>query len=89
MIDWYRLPWKDVRGLVLILAMSNSPNNLTAGYLIELSLSSFGDVSIALVKRILCLSSTKYFLLFLLTGYQIIARILEYVENTDRIKFVR
>ncbi|KAF7381315.1 hypothetical protein HZH66_013709 [Vespula vulgaris] len=43
MIDWYRLPWKDVRGLVLILAMSNSPNNLTAGYLIELSLTSFGD----------------------------------------------
>ncbi|XP_035737203.1 uncharacterized protein LOC118448265 isoform X1 [Vespa mandarinia] len=44
MIDWYRLPWKDVRGLVLILAMSNMPNNLTAGYLIELSLASFGDV---------------------------------------------
>lgn len=63
MIDWYRLPWKDVRGLVLILAMSNSPNNLTAGYLIELSLTSFGDVSIELLRCILYLLSAKYFFL--------------------------
>lgn len=60
MIDWYRLPWKDVRGLVLILAMSNSPNNLTAGYLIELSLTSFGDVSVELLKCILYLLPRKY-----------------------------
>lgn len=61
MIDWYRLPWKDVRGLVLILAMSNSSNNLTAGYLIELSLTSFGDVSVELLRCILYLLPRKYF----------------------------
>ncbi|KAI4479596.1 hypothetical protein M0804_010993 [Polistes exclamans] len=44
MIDWYRLPWKNIRSLVLIIAMSSSSKNLTAGYLIELSLTSFGDV---------------------------------------------
>ncbi|XP_015179321.1 PREDICTED: odorant receptor 13a-like [Polistes dominula] len=44
MIDWYRLPWKNIRSLVLIIATSNSSKNLTAGYLIELSLTSFGDV---------------------------------------------
>lgn len=45
MIDWYRLPGKKALAVTLLISMSNSSVKLTAGNLIELSLSSFGDVS--------------------------------------------
>ncbi|KAL0117063.1 hypothetical protein PUN28_010130 [Cardiocondyla obscurior] len=45
MIDWYRLPKKKSLAIILIMSMSNATSKLTAGNIIELSISSFGDVS--------------------------------------------
>ncbi|XP_003691305.1 odorant receptor 85c-like [Apis florea] len=44
MIEWYRLSGKKKLCCVLIIAMSNSSMKLTAGNLIELSMSTFSDV---------------------------------------------
>ncbi|KAK9299142.1 hypothetical protein QLX08_007759 [Tetragonisca angustula] len=44
MIDWYRLPTKTTQGLVLIIAMSNTPMKISAGKIIYISLSTFGNV---------------------------------------------
>ncbi|XP_076760684.1 odorant receptor 35 [Xylocopa sonorina] len=44
MIDWYRIPGKKALSLMLICAMSNTSKKLTAGKLVELSLSSFCSV---------------------------------------------
>lgn len=46
MIEWYRLPTKTMRGLVLIIAMSSNPVKISAGKLAELSLFTFGNVSL-------------------------------------------
>lgn len=46
MIDWHRLPERKALAVILMIAMSNSSIKLTAGNIIDLSLSSFGDVSI-------------------------------------------
>ncbi|XP_043282244.1 odorant receptor 4-like [Venturia canescens] len=43
-IEWYRLPGKTGVALVLIIAMANFPRNLTAGGMMELSISSFGAI---------------------------------------------
>ncbi|CAL1689222.1 unnamed protein product [Lasius platythorax] len=44
MIDWYQLPAKPVRDLVLVIAMSNHPIKISAGRMIDLSLATFGNV---------------------------------------------
>lgn len=44
-VDWYRIPHKTARGLVLIIAMSSIPIKITAGKFMDLSLNSFGAVS--------------------------------------------
>nr|XP_031834871.1 uncharacterized protein LOC116427993 [Nomia melanderi] len=44
MIDWYRLRGKRKHCVILIMAMSNASTKLTAGNMVELSLSTFGDV---------------------------------------------
>nr|XP_003700932.1 PREDICTED: odorant receptor Or2-like [Megachile rotundata] len=44
MIDWYRFRQKKALGLILIVAISNSSTKLTAGKLVELSLSNFCSV---------------------------------------------
>ncbi|KAK0173650.1 hypothetical protein PV328_006816 [Microctonus aethiopoides] len=44
MIEWYKLPGKDARGLILLLAMTNYPCSITAGKMAELSYSSFCGV---------------------------------------------
>ncbi|XP_043488580.1 odorant receptor 45b-like [Polistes fuscatus] len=44
MIDWYRIPDRKNLALVLIIMTSNSTTRLTAGNLIDLSISSFSDV---------------------------------------------
>ncbi|XP_012062998.1 PREDICTED: odorant receptor 22c-like [Atta cephalotes] len=44
MIDWYRLPERKSLAVILIICMSNATTRLTAGNMIELSISSFGDV---------------------------------------------
>ncbi|KAL6426526.1 hypothetical protein ACFW04_009152 [Cataglyphis niger] len=43
-IDWYQLPVKAVRSLVLVIAMSNRPIKISAGSMIDLSLATFGSV---------------------------------------------
>ncbi|GAB1864855.1 Odorant receptor [Camponotus japonicus] len=43
-LDWYWLPSKQARYLILIIAMANYPTKLTAGKVIDLSFSSFGAV---------------------------------------------
>ncbi|XP_053999467.1 odorant receptor 63a-like [Hylaeus anthracinus] len=44
MIDWYRMPGKKSLAVPLMMSMSNTTTKITAGNLIELSISSFGDV---------------------------------------------
>ncbi|XP_076760944.1 odorant receptor 4-like [Xylocopa sonorina] len=44
MIEWYRLPGNKKLCCVLIIAMSNSSVKLTAGNMVELSISTFTDV---------------------------------------------
>nr|UEN71260.1 olfactory receptor 77 [Gregopimpla kuwanae] len=46
MIDWYRLPSKTGLALVMIIAMANYPRKITAGRMMELSVTSFGAVFI-------------------------------------------
>lgn len=45
MINWYLLPEKKALSLILIFAISNSSIKLTAGKLVELSLSNFCSVN--------------------------------------------
>ncbi|XP_032669717.1 odorant receptor 24a-like isoform X1 [Odontomachus brunneus] len=44
--EWYRLPQKTALSLVLIISRSSAVIKMTAGKLIELSLATFGDVSL-------------------------------------------
>ncbi|XP_076224798.1 odorant receptor 4-like isoform X2 [Nomia melanderi] len=44
MIDWYNLQGSRKRSIVLMIAMANTETRLTAGNIVELSLSTFGDV---------------------------------------------
>ncbi|KAH0951225.1 OrL18 [Eciton burchellii] len=44
MIDWYQLPAKSVRSLILMIAMSSQPMKISAGRMIDLSLTTFGTV---------------------------------------------
>lgn len=55
MIDWHRLSGKRSVALVLMIAMSNMSIKLTAGNFFELSLSTFGDVSNAILMFIIFL----------------------------------
>ncbi|KAL6259099.1 hypothetical protein P5V15_009021 [Pogonomyrmex californicus] len=44
MTNWYRLPYKTARGLILIISRSSMVIKLTAGKLVHLSIATFGDV---------------------------------------------
>lgn len=44
MIDWYQLPSKSIRSLILIIAMSSHPIKISAGSMFDLSLATFGNV---------------------------------------------
>nr|AXM05128.1 odorant receptor [Campoletis chlorideae] len=44
MIDWYRLPGKTGLTLIMIISMANCPRKLTAGQIMELSVSNFGAI---------------------------------------------
>ncbi|XP_025987073.2 odorant receptor 13a-like [Solenopsis invicta] len=44
MLEWYRLPNKEARGIVLVVIMSNLPLKITAGKIMDLSLKTYGDV---------------------------------------------
>lgn len=45
-LEWFRLPGRTARCLILVMAMSNRPVKITAGKFLDLSLNSFGMVSI-------------------------------------------
>lgn len=45
MLEWFRLPTKKTRDMVLIIIISHIPLKITAGKFIILSLKTFGDVS--------------------------------------------
>lgn len=55
MIDWYRMPWKKSLAISLIISMSRSTTKITAGNIIELSISSFGAVSISNLRQLFIL----------------------------------
>ncbi|XP_025987696.2 odorant receptor 22c isoform X2 [Solenopsis invicta] len=44
MLEWYHLPNKEARGIVLVVIMSNLPLKITAGKFMDLSLKTYGDV---------------------------------------------
>ncbi|XP_018310083.1 odorant receptor 82a-like [Mycetomoellerius zeteki] len=44
MTNWYRLPNKTARGLILIISRSSNVIKLTAGKLVHLSIATFGNV---------------------------------------------
>ncbi|XP_025986698.2 LOW QUALITY PROTEIN: odorant receptor 4 [Solenopsis invicta] len=44
MINWYQLSPRSVRSLILIIAMSSHPIKLSAGRMVDLSLTTFGTV---------------------------------------------
>lgn len=50
MIDWHRMPWKKSLVVPLMISMSRSTTKITAGNIIELSISSFGNVSVSHVS---------------------------------------
>ncbi|XP_029660314.1 odorant receptor 22c-like [Formica exsecta] len=43
-LEWYRLPNKKARGIVLVMIISNLPTKLTAGKIMDLSFKTYGDV---------------------------------------------
>ncbi|KAL0117088.1 hypothetical protein PUN28_010138 [Cardiocondyla obscurior] len=43
-LEWYRLPDKEARGIVLVVIMSNMPIKITAGKIMDLSFKTYGDV---------------------------------------------
>ncbi|XP_012230129.1 odorant receptor 4-like [Linepithema humile] len=43
-LEWYRLPDKKARGIVLVMIMSNMPTKITAGKIMDLSFKTYGDV---------------------------------------------
>ncbi|XP_076224781.1 odorant receptor 4-like isoform X2 [Nomia melanderi] len=56
MIDWYKLQGSRKRSVVLMIAMANTETRLTAGNMVELSLSTFGDVRIEHITAIIKLT---------------------------------
>lgn len=52
MIDWHRMPWKKSLVVPLMISMSRSTTKITAGNIIELSISSFGNVSISYISTV-------------------------------------
>ncbi|XP_019883380.2 odorant receptor 4-like [Camponotus floridanus] len=43
-LEWYRLPSRKARSVVLLMIMSNTPTKISAGKLIDLSLKTFGQI---------------------------------------------
>lgn len=57
MTNWYLLPGNSALGFVLIILRSSIMVKITAGKMIELSLSTFGNVSI---RKYVSLDLDKY-----------------------------
>ncbi|XP_072746989.1 odorant receptor 4-like [Anoplolepis gracilipes] len=43
-LEWYRLPNRKARSVILLMIMSNRPTKISAGKFVDLSLKTFGDV---------------------------------------------
>ncbi|XP_017878915.2 odorant receptor 4-like isoform X2 [Ceratina calcarata] len=43
-VNWYRLPMKHARSLILLIVVSNYPMRLTAGKMVEMSLGTFTSI---------------------------------------------
>nr|XP_012230124.1 PREDICTED: uncharacterized protein LOC105676653 [Linepithema humile] len=43
-LEWYRLPDKKARSIVLLMIMSNTSTKISAGKFVDLSLKTFGDI---------------------------------------------
>lgn len=62
-LDWYRIPHKSARSLVLMIAISSIPIKITAGKFMDLSLNSFGAVSVIVLHFLFHTSISKIFIL--------------------------
>nr|XP_031834897.1 uncharacterized protein LOC116428019 [Nomia melanderi] len=60
MTDWYKLPTETMRGLVLIIAMSSNPAKISAGQLVVLDLSTFGNTRQKRVARHACVLTRSF-----------------------------
>ncbi|XP_011880387.1 PREDICTED: odorant receptor 13a-like [Vollenhovia emeryi] len=49
-LEWYRLPDRNMRNVVLLIIMSNAPTKISAGKFVDLSLKTFGDVSLLILS---------------------------------------
>lgn len=58
-LDWYRIPHKTAQSLILIIAVSSVSIKITAGKFMDLSLYSFGAVSVSHTS-----SALTYFICF-------------------------
>lgn len=91
MSDWYRLPGKTGLSLVMIIAMANYPRKLTAGQMMELSVSSFGTVSISVLRFdrefIIVSGSLRECNFFL--DYENFCGISQYATNYGRMRILR
>ncbi|KAG7198565.1 hypothetical protein KM043_005929 [Ampulex compressa] len=50
-LEWYHLPKRKARSLILVIIISNLPTRMTAGKVIELSLRTFGDWFFFIAER--------------------------------------
>nr|UEN71185.1 olfactory receptor 2 [Gregopimpla kuwanae] len=80
MIEWYKLPGKTEATIIMIIAMAYYPRKLTAGGMIELSITTFGSVRTFMSQNKLkkSIKMTKSFL-----DYQDYFRIPKHVTKRD------
>lgn len=71
-LEWYRLPDKKARNVVLLMIMSNMPTKISVGNVIDLSFETFGTVS-------KCIQLDIFILYIILHNPQIIYKISEFV----------
>ena len=86
MIDWYRLPRRKALGLILIFAVANNSTKLTAGKLVELSLSSFCSVSSTCSFASWFVRLLYSCRIFSVTGVKIVAGVLELTPHSHHMK---
>lgn len=81
-LDWHRLPHRTARSLVLLIAVSTVPVKITAGKFMDLSLNSFGAVSV-FVLDIVSRTILQSYVVFL--DCADIGGVSEYITNNQRL----
>lgn len=79
MTDWYRLPNKTAAGLILVISRSSRATKITAGKLVNVSLATFGDVSIVKANSQQILHVSLISAIF--PGIQNILRVLQHAPH--------